>query len=119
MRRVHVTAVVMEMQLCFHLCIVIDIHVDVNNAKMLDTAMETQPLVPSGLFPDYRIIRTAVNTINVKINVEHPRAIDAFKQVYPQQITLLFNKKKSYIFRLLSVTNFRDYQYLKIHTDLL
>ena len=72
MRRVHVTAVAMETQPCFHLCIVVDLHVDVNNAKMLDITMEMQPRVSSGLFATYKIFRTAVNIINVKINIEHP-----------------------------------------------
>jgi len=69
MRRVHVTSVAMETQPRFHLCIGADLHVDVNNAEMLDVAMEMQPCVPSGLFPNYEIFRTTLNIINVKINI--------------------------------------------------
>lgn len=72
MRRIYVTTVAIETQPCFHLCIIVGLHVDVNNAKILDVAMETHPRVPSGLFPNYKIFRTAVNIINVKINIENP-----------------------------------------------
>jgi len=70
MRRVHVTTAAMETQPCFHFCIVVDLHVDVNNAKMLDVAIETQKCVPSGLFWNYKIFRASINIINVKINIE-------------------------------------------------
>jgi hypothetical protein len=72
MRRVHVTTVAMETRPCFHLFIVVYLRVDVNKAKMLDVAIETQPRVPSGLFPNYKIFRTAVDVINVKISIKHP-----------------------------------------------
>jgi hypothetical protein len=71
MGRVHVTAVAMEKQR-FRLCMVVDIHVDANNAKMLVVGMETQRCVPSALLPNYKIFCAAVYIINVKINIAQP-----------------------------------------------
>ena len=54
------------------LCIVVDIHVDVNNTKILAVAMEGQRCVPSALLSNYKIFRTANNIISAKIDIAHP-----------------------------------------------
>ena len=43
------------------LCIVVDIHVAVNNIKPSNVAKETQQLLPFTLLSSYKIFRTASN----------------------------------------------------------
>jgi hypothetical protein len=46
------------------------------------------------------------------------RASGKHKTIYTQQVAHVKNRKHSYKFRLLSIAIFREYQYLKMHTDL-
>ena len=47
------------------LCMVVDLHIAVNNIKTLSAAMETQQWVPLPLLSRHKTLRTAVNNINV------------------------------------------------------
>jgi hypothetical protein len=64
------------------LCIVVDLHVAFNNIKPFCVAMETQEWVKFLLLSSYKIFRTSVNSINIRLHVKRLRLLSDFNQIF-------------------------------------
>jgi hypothetical protein len=62
------------------LCIVVDLPVAVKNIKLLRVAKELEQWVLFALLPNYKMLRTAVNNIN--LHVKCPLFLSDFNQIW-------------------------------------
>jgi len=62
-------------------CIVVDVHVDINNVKAISIATDRQKCVPFVMFLSYKIFNAAANNTNVLTSCKCLRLLSDFNQM--------------------------------------